>query len=151
MKSFDSVNDILDFAIKQEQEAVEFYLQLAAQMKNTSMKITFEDFAREEVNHKAKLQKLKDEGVFTLPKEHIIDLKIADYITNVYPSGEMEYRDALILAMKKEKAAFKLYTGLAQRAADKALKGFFLGLAQEESKHKLSFEIEYDEYVMREN
>lgn len=151
MKTFDSVNDILDFAINQEQEAVDFYLQLAAQMKNTSMKTTFEDFAREEVIHKAKLQKIKDEGVFTMPKEHILDLKVADYITNVYPSGEMEYRDALVLAMKKEKAAFKLYTSLAQRTGNEALKDLFLGLAQEESKHKLSFEIEYDEFIMREN
>ncbi|NLF44073.1 MAG: ferritin family protein [Bacteroidales bacterium] len=151
MKAFDSVNDILDFAIKHEQEAVDFYLQLAAQMKNTSMKTTFEDFAREEINHKAKLQKIKDEGVFTLPKENILDLKIADYITNVYPSGDMEYRDALVLAMKKEKAAFKLYTNLALRTENETLKNIFLGLAQEESKHKLSFEIEYDEFVMREN
>jgi len=27
----------------------------------------------------------------------------------------------------------------------------FLGLAQEESRHKLRFELEYDEYVLREN
>ena len=53
--------------------------------------------------------------------------------------------------MKKEKAAYKLYTKLAERAPNEDLKNIFLSLAAEESKHKLSFEIEYDEYVLREN
>ena len=63
----------------------------------------------------------------------------------------MDYQQALLLAMKKEKAAFKLYSALADRAPNAQLKDVFLGLAQEESKHKLRFEIEYDEYVLREN
>jgi hypothetical protein len=31
------------------------------------------------------------------------------------------------------------------------MRNIFLALAQEESKHKLRFEIEYDEFVLREN
>lgn len=151
MKNFESINEILDFAIQQEQEAVDFYLQLAEQMKNPLMKETFQEFAQEEVSHKAKLQKIKEEGNFELPAENVLDMKISDYVVNANPSPKMEYRDALILAMKKEKAAFKLYTSLAQRAPSEAIKNLFLGLAQEESKHKLRFELEYDEFVMREN
>lgn len=151
MKNFESINEILDFAIQQEQEAVDFYLQLAEQMKNPLMKETFQEFAQEEVSHKAKLQKIKEEGNFELPAENVLDMKISDYVVNANPSPNMEYRDALVLAMKKEKAAFKLYTSLAQRAPSEAIKNLFLGLAQEESKHKLRFELEYDEFVMREN
>ena len=53
--------------------------------------------------------------------------------------------------MKKEKAAFKLYTDLSEKAGDESLRSFFLALAQEEAKHKLSFELEYDDYVLTEN
>lgn len=63
----------------------------------------------------------------------------------------MTYQDALVLAMKKEKSAFKLYMNLSNKIANKELKDLFLMLAMEESKHKLRFEIEYDENVLKEN
>jgi rubrerythrin len=63
----------------------------------------------------------------------------------------MSYQDALVVAMNREKAAFKLYMKLASRVEDATLRDLFLSLAQEESKHKLRFELEYDEYVLREN
>ncbi len=63
----------------------------------------------------------------------------------------MPYKDALIVAMKKEKSAFKLYCNLAERAPNNDLKQVFLDLAQEESKHKLRFEIEYDNHILKEN
>lgn len=151
MKSFESANDILDFAMQSEQEAVDFYTRLAGQMKNREMQEVFLSFAQEEVEHKARLKKVKEEGLFDMEAERVTDLKIADYVVSVKPSENMEYADALVLAMKKEKAAFKLYTALAERAEQPALKKLFEALAVEESKHKLRFELEYDEYVMREN
>lgn len=151
MEKFGTIDEILDFAMEAEQEAVDFYTQLASQMQNMEMKETFIQFAKEEVGHKARLQKIKDERLFDLADEKVPDLKIADYIVNVKPDAQMSYADALVLAMKKEKAAFKLYTTLAQRTDNAQLKKVFQSLAIEESKHKLRFEIEYDEFVMREN
>ena len=72
-------------------------------------------------------------------------------MVSVKPSADMTYREALVLAMKKEKAAFKLYLELSKRATTEDMKNIFLSLAQEESKHKLRFEIEYDEFILREN
>ena len=89
--------------------------------------------------------------MFEITFEKVADLKIADYLVNVKPSPEITYRDALVMAMSKEKAAFKLYTNLAQRAPNDQLRDLFLSLAQEESKHKLRFELEYDDFVLREN
>lgn len=151
MKKFDSIDDILDFAINEEQMAVDFYSELADNAKTDDMRLVFTEFAEEEIHHKMRLLKIKEEGFYTLEKEKVIDLKISDYVVNVKPSTNMTYEEALILAMKKEKAAFKLYNALAERAPNAALKDIFLGLAQEESKHKLRFEVEYDEYVLREN
>jgi rubrerythrin len=60
----------------------------------------------------------------------------------------MTYAEALILAMKKEKAAYRLYTDLAGVAEAEELTNLFLSLAAEEAKHKLRFEIEYDDHVL---
>jgi rubrerythrin len=151
MKEFNSFTDILDFAIENEQQAVNFYTELAATARNEDMKNTFVRFAQEEIGHKAKLTKIKEERHFTLTQEKVNDLKISDYTVRVQPTPDMSYQDALVLAMKREKAAFRLYTNLAAKAEDAQLKEIFSALAIEESKHKLMFEVEYDEYVLREN
>ncbi|MCK7496007.1 MAG: ferritin family protein [Comamonadaceae bacterium] len=151
MKEFNSINDILDFAINAEQEAVDFYNQLAENSKTNDMKTVFTQFAQEEIGHKARLTKIKNEGIYKLEKEEIADLKIADYLVSAKATPNMSYQDALVLAMKKEKSAFKLYLELSNRAKNTDMKNVFLSLAQEESKHKLRFELEYDEFVLREN
>jgi rubrerythrin len=151
MKQFKSVNEILDFAIREEQAASTFYAELAGQLDRPWMKKIFEDFSREELGHKAKLEGVKKGGGAGLPAGKVLDLKIGDYLVEAEPSPGMDYQDALILAMKKEKAAFRMYTDLASVADDAALKGLLQGLAQEEAKHKLRFEMEYDDQVLQEN
>jgi rubrerythrin len=151
MKNFNTIDEILDFAIGEEQAAVDFYSELSATAKSEDMKLVFVDFASEEIKHKQRLLKIKEEGIFTLEATKVIDLQISDYLVNVKPTPSMTYEEALILAMKKEKAAFKLYSALAEKAPNEGLKNIFLGLAMEESKHKLRFEVEYDEYVLKEN
>lgn len=151
MKTFQTIDEILDFAMEAEQEAVDFYLNLAQMQKNRQIADVFIEFAKEEVKHKARLKKIKEEKAFQFEVGKITDLRIADYVVAIKPTAGMDYADALALAMKKEKAAYKLYMALAQRTTEPFLVKAFHALALEESKHKLRFEIEYDEYVMREN
>ena len=151
MKEFANINDVLDFAIDQEQEAVDFYNNLASKLTNQEMSKVFEQYAQEEMKHKAKLLDIQSKGIFEVSKEKIVDLKIADYTVNAKTSPNMTYQDALVLAMGKEKAAFKLYSRLSEKAPGNELKNIFMMLAQEESKHKLRFEIEYDDFVLKEN
>jgi len=151
MDNFSTVDEILDFAMDAEQKAVDFYTDLSAKVKNDEMKSVFLEFAQEEVKHKARLQKIKDERIFEMSAEKIADLKISDYVDKVQLKPDMSYQEALIVAMNREKAAFKLYTRLATKTDLPELKNIFLSLAQEESKHKLRFELEYDEYILREN
>jgi rubrerythrin len=151
MEAFKTIDEILDFAMNSEQEAIDFYTELATKMNNPEMKSTFLEFAKEEVNHKARLMKIKEEKIFDANPQVIMDLKIADYTVNAQPTPDMQYADALVLAMKKEKAAFKLYSALAARTQNEELKKVFEELAIEESKHKLRFELEYDEFVLRDN
>lgn len=151
MKEFKSIDDVLDFAINSEQEAVDFYTELSENTSNKEMEKIFKQFAKEEMGHKSRIMNVKETGSYKTPKSDITDLKIADYTVDVIPRPDMRYDEALVVAMKKEKAAFRLYNDLANRAHNQEMKDLFLSLAQEESKHKLRFELEYDEYVMREN
>jgi rubrerythrin len=151
MKEFSTINDILSFAIENEQNAVDFYNGLAKIAHSEEMRKTFEQFAREEIGHKARLTKIKHEGIFTLSKSAVADLKIADYVVHTDIGADMTYEQALVIAMKREKAAFKLYIKLSEQAPNEDIKQLFLTLAQEESRHKLRFELEYDEFVLREN
>jgi rubrerythrin len=152
MKKFESVDELLDFAISEEEAAARFYKRLAGKMDRPAMREVFEEFSREEEGHKAKLLKIKAGKVPAPPREQVQDLKIADYLVDVEPRDDMDYQHALILAMKKEKAAFRLYSDLASLAGDdKDVRDLFLSLAHEEAKHKLRFEVEYDEEILREN
>ncbi len=151
MKEFNTIHDILDFAIEAEQEALDFYSALAKSASNPDMSKVFETFAGEEMKHKARLLKIKEEGSYSVVGETVPDMKIADYLVDIRPNPGMSYQDALVLAMKKEKAAFKMYSRLAERAPTTELRNIFQSLALEESKHKLRFELEYDEYVLRDN
>jgi rubrerythrin len=150
MQEWKSVDEVLDFAIGEEQAAVEFYTQLAAQTERPAMRQTLESFAQEEMRHREKLLAVKGGQVLGGGREMVSDLKIADYLVEMVPSPFMSYRELLIVAMSKEKAAFKLYSDLAAAAPDSQVRGLFLTLAQEEARHKLHFEIEYDD-TMTEN
>jgi rubrerythrin len=142
---------ILNFAISEEQAAHDFYMGMAEKMESEWMKDVFRGFAKEELGHKSKLEKIKSGDRQLLPQSAVADLKIGDYLVQETPSTEMSYQDALIIAMKKEKAAFKLYSDLAKTTEDEGLREILQGLANEEAKHKLRFEVEYDDNVLSEN
>ena len=149
--NFKSVEEILDFAIEREQEAYDFYMQMADKLEIPGMKQVFKDFAHEEEGHKKKIQGVKSGKVMLTANKKVTDLKIGDYLVEVEPSPNLDYQEALIIAMKKEKAAYRLYNDLAGTTDDTNARELFLGLAQEEAKHKLRFEIEYDNQIMQEN
>ncbi len=152
MQNFNSLDEILDMAIKDELRAASLYAKLAKSSRNKEIQEVFEQFSQEELGHKSKLERMKTGEKVVVSDEKVQDLKIGDYLVEVDVAREdLSYQDALIIAMKEEKSAFKLYSDLAARTDDPAAKEIFLMLAQEEARHKLRFEIEYDEYILTEN
>jgi len=147
----ESIKNLLQFAIDREQEAVDFYSRLAEETTNRAMKETFTSFAKEEMGHKVRLTQAL-EGKFELNiTSEVPDLKIADYLVDEEPTPNMNYQQALVVAMKREKAAYRFYLDLAERTQDPDVKAMLLKLANEEAKHKLRFEVEYDDVVLAEN
>lgn len=152
MSNPSSIDEILDFAIEAEQAAVDLYGDIADKTTNPAIEKVFREFANEERGHKIKLENVKAGKRFLAPGEKpVLDLKISDYTADEELKPDADYQSVLIFAMKREKAAFMLYTDLAGRAEDPSLRDLLLGLAQEEAKHKLRFEIEYDDHVLTDN
>ena len=149
---FESVGAALDFAIGNEVEAHAFYRELAARADVAAMRQVFEEFAAEELGHKAKLEAVqRGSRSVDAMDERVQSLGLADYLVESPCLSDMTYAEALILAMKKEKAAYRLYLDLAAAVDAGELAELFRSLAAEEARHKLRFEIEYDDVVLKEN
>ena len=146
-----TVDEILDYAIDQEQQAADFYADMAQRAEKGGMKDIFLEFSKEEERHRDKLLDVKQGEHELSAHQEVIDLKISDYLVEVEATKNITYQDALIVAMKRERAAFKLYSDLAEKVSEEELRQVFMGLAKEEAKHKLFFESEYDERVLRDN
>jgi rubrerythrin len=142
---------VLDYAVKSEENAYAFYTSWSKKLEDKSLVSVFEDLAAEEMQHKEFLLGVKKGAALKPLDTEITDLKISDYVMDVKVSTDMDYQEALTLAMQREKEAFKLYTGLAAMSTDEDMINTFNALAQEEAKHKLRLEILYDEDIYKEN
>ncbi len=147
--NFKSVDEILEFAIDREKEAVNFYASLAQDAPSKALKQTFIDFSKEEEKHVALLSDISGNKakIDSYEFEKIPDLKISNYMVDTAYEKGMPMPDVLKLAMKREEKAVKLYTLLGDQTDDADAKKLFQLLVQEESKHKLGLESMYDDYM----
>jgi rubrerythrin len=143
-----TIDQILDYAIANEEKAAALYHGLATKVERPGMREAFQHFAKEEEGHKARLLKVKEGQIPAVSSEQVANLGITEQLVDAEPTTNMTYQEALLFAMKTEKAAFLLYTKLAEATDDPGLERLFRSLAQEEAKHKLRFEIEYDDHVL---
>jgi rubrerythrin len=148
MKTINSLEEVLNFAIGEEQAAVKFYTSLAAQTPSAELRLVLQEFADEERKHEARLKQMQAQGIRPASGPQLPDLKIADYLVEIKPGPELSYRELLMLAMQKELAAVRMYTALIDQVADPGLQQVFQQLALEETKHKLKFETEYDNIMV---
>ncbi len=150
---FKDLNEILDFAIEKEQEAADFYTEASEQEAMSGSRDMLKEFAGEELKHKQMLEDLKTGKVDDSIKEYklkwITDIKRSDYLTDLEYEKGMSYRDMLLLAMKREEKALKLYNDLLDNAESEEAKKLFQILCQEEAKHKLALETMYDDYMAK--
>jgi rubrerythrin len=151
------VREILGFAVTKEEEAIRFYVMLAARAESPAMGRLLRQFAVEERGHRARLLAIQRGRLARGGKAgkrsagSIPNLQLAEYLVQLEPRPGMSYQEALIVAMQREKAAFRLYTDLADGTSEPGLRETFLALAQDEARHKLRFEVEYDEQILKEN
>ncbi len=146
MGKVDSVEKILEYAISREVEAYYFCLALAGRVDTPRMRQVFEDMAAEELEHKEKLELEMIKMGKTLPTQQMPEGRPeSEYIISDSDAPlDMDYADMLLLGVEKEDAAFRTYVNLIPNVKDEESREVLLALAQEEVRHKLRFETEYD-------
>jgi rubrerythrin len=147
--NFESMDDILDFAIKNEKEAVDFYTGLSKEETFSGSKSVLEEFANEEKKHENLLVKFKEnrEVLDNYKFEWITDLKRSNYTVDITYEKGMPFTDTLRLAMKREEKALQLYNELINKVDNDDFKKVFKILCQEEAKHKNILETIYDDHM----
>ncbi|PKP03721.1 MAG: hypothetical protein CVU14_01535 [Bacteroidetes bacterium HGW-Bacteroidetes-9] len=148
MKSFKSVDDILHFAIRSAKETADFFTRLSQQARNAKMKRIFEQYAREEYAYMVKLSRVREIGPLDLTKEQMKEIKVSEYEIDLQNAVDLKYSEALVMAMRKVTASFRLYLELASKTPNNEIQSIFKLLADEEAKHKRGFEIEYNESLL---
>jgi len=148
---FESMDDILDFAIEKEREAVVFYTGLSKEETFSSAKSVLKEFADEEKKHEKLLINFKEnrESLDDYKFKWIPDLKRSNYTVDIIYEKGMPFTDTLRLAMKREEKALQLYNELVAKTDDESTKKIFKMLCQEEAKHKNILETIYDDYMAK--
>ena len=88
--NFKSVDEILEFAIDREKEAVQFYQSLAQEAPSNELKQTFIGFSKEEEKHAALISDISGNKakIDSYEFEKIPDLKISNYMVDTtYEKG----------------------------------------------------------------
>lgn len=149
--SFQSFEDIIQFAIEKEQEAVAFYEDASRQESYSGAKKSFEEFANEERKHEALLKGLLkgEKKLSDYQFKWIPDIKRSNYIETMEYQKGMSYPDILRLAMKREEKALQLYRDLEKKTDHPDLVNLLKMLRQEEAKHKLALETIYDDHMAK--
>ena len=151
MSKAKSYEEVLQFAIEREQEAQRDYEAAAATAKSPAMREALLEMAAQERGHEHRLRGLDVAKFLEKAKTPVPSLDIAEYVVAGEFHPGMNYPELLSLAMQREKAAYRLYTDLARVTPDPDARALFKALAQEEARHKLTFEVEFDEKVLQEN
>ena len=145
MGEMTTIGEILESAIEREAEAVEFYMAMAERVKNPAVQELFEDLVTEELEHKSRLElEVMKEGIVArtvgvLP-ETSLDTAAVD---PDQVRSQMDYPEALDVAMQKERRSLRLYARLSGLVAEAVLSETLLSLAEEEAKHLVVLEEQY--------
>jgi rubrerythrin len=147
--NFNSFEEILDFAIEREKQAVRFYQRLVDQETFPASRQSLAEFVEEERKHQTLLEAFKkgNRSIVEYPYQWIPDIKRSDYIVDMKYEPGMNFVEILRLAMKREEKALRLYNVLAAKTDDADCIELFKLLAQEEAKHKQAFETMYDDHM----
>jgi len=145
----DQLRKALTFAIEGEKEAEAFYKEWAAKAKDPAVKGLFSELAGVEHGHVEMLSRITPDEIVSSQEPTVGSIDLSDLLIPIEATPKMNIQEAMILAMKREEGAVKLYTRLAELNGE--ARALFEGLAKEEQRHKLQLEKEYDDEFLAEN
>ncbi len=146
MGEMTTIGEILEFAIAREAEAVHFYMAMAERVNDPATVKFFEDLVSEELEHKSRLElEVMKEGIVARTVGVLPETSGSDPVISLAQATEqMVYTEALSLAIQKERRSFGLYVRLAGLVEDEGLRETLVSLAEEEAKHMVALEQQYN-------
>lgn len=136
---------LIDTAIKREEEAFDFYMGILGKINDGHVIETIEEIAEEEKKHKAFLVKYRDEqwSPKNLKMSDVTYYKIAEYQEEPEIKSNMKSEDVYLAASHRELRSYNFYTELAGLHPDSEVKELLLKMANEELRHKEKMEYLY--------
>ena len=145
MIRFDSIEQILEFAIVKEEASRQFFIDMSQRMEDDMSRKLFKALAKEELQHRTQLELELMKTGKVVPKVYDESSRTkADYTLDEEFSNDMGYTDALLLSMEKEAASFRLYVDLMKVTENDEAIEVFSALAEQEVRHKLQLEDIYE-------
>ena len=139
-----TIYEAIRLAIRREQDAYSFLMAMSGCVKSPGMKFLLEDLAKEEVEHENKLElELMKLGEVVRSNQEQTETQNPYYV-EAGECADMDYADLLRLCMEKEDISFRLYIDLSNQMHQEQTREVFISLAEEELRHKLRFEAEYE-------
>ncbi len=141
-----TVGEVLEFAIGREAEAVEFYMAMADRVKDPAVRKFFEDIITEELEHKSRLElEMMKEGIVAKTVGVLPETSWDQATVDPGKAGDqMDYQEALNVAIRKERRSFRLYARLSGLIDEAELSEVLLSLAEEEARHLTALEERYE-------
>ena len=136
---------LIETAIKREEEAFDFYTGILSKVNEDQARESIEEIAEEEKQHKAFLVKYRDEqwSPKDLRMNDVTYYKIAEYQKEPEIKSDMKTEDVYLVASHRELRSYQFYSELAGLHSDSEIKELLLKMANEELKHKEKMEYLY--------
>lgn len=135
-----SIEELIAFAVQQEEESSEFYRQAALRAPDKRSRLVLEDLAGEELEHRRMIARIVADSSglpsFSVPSGKLV----SESLSEIPLHDGMSFTEMMIYAIKKEENACRFYMNLATAAVDPWLTAMMNRLADVEQAHKVRLE-----------
>ncbi len=144
MVEFHTIDGILRFALALEESSENLYLRLADAVADPAAQSIFKALAQAEARQKKAIElELFKIGSTVAGAEEVRQTAFQDWPELSFLMQKLSVRDALNLAMKRQKASFQMFSQWMCKAENPELADVLFGLAEQEMRHLLQLEKEY--------
>ena len=148
MTAFQTVEELLNYAMQLETQDQAFYRQCAEKLNGQPAVAVFQELAQDEDSHFNTLQNIKqqrreleipDKKTTKKLEHYTLNEDVAQIPTDSNADADWIFR----LAIAKEKMAFQIYSDLMNETSHQDMAETLRGLARQETEHKIILEQSY--------
>ncbi len=153
MKKIINFNDVINAAIRKEENAVVFYQKALDIVKYPGAKEMIQTFVDEEKRHVTLLQDVMKNEVMKGVGEKDIppDMSLTKFLMDQPITEKSTPQDVMLAAMKNEDNAVSFYAQQVNAFKGTELEAVFHNLMKMEEEHKEYLESEYEKHFMPDN